>query len=58
MEVGTITDGYLDAEQTKGRWVSCHDHYQYDEEAAVRAVFQDRVDAGVLDSLHAVGRLG
>ncbi|MBW5249077.1 radical SAM protein [Streptomyces sp. P01-B04] len=58
MEVGTLTDGYMTAEQTEGRWVSCHDHYQYDEEAAVRATFQDRVDAGVLDCLNAVGRLG
>ncbi|MGW7350821.1 radical SAM protein [Streptomyces sp. NPDC054784] len=58
MEVGTVADGYLGAEETEGRWVSCHDHYQYDEEAAVRASFQDRVDAGVLDCLNAVGRLG
>ncbi|WP_326665469.1 radical SAM protein [Streptomyces sp. NBC_00385] len=58
MEVGTLTDGYMAAEQTEGRWVSCHDHYRYDEEAAVRATFQDRVDAGVLDCLNAVGRLG
>ncbi|MET8826365.1 radical SAM protein [Streptomyces sp. NPDC004610] len=58
MEVGTVTDGYLPAERTEGRWVSCHDHYRYDEEAAVRASFQDRVDAGVLDCLATAGRLG
>ncbi|GAA2132999.1 hypothetical protein GCM10009760_08670 [Kitasatospora kazusensis] len=56
-EVGTIRNGYLSAEETTGRWVTCHDGYQHADSAAARTAFHDRVDVTFLDHLHASGRL-
>ena len=56
-EVGSITDGYLPADQTAGRWVGCGHEYQFaDDELALRR-FADTVDAAVLDELSAAGKL-
>jgi uncharacterized protein len=55
-EVGTIEEGYLDVATVPERWTTCG--YEYDQAAApVMAEFADRVDAGLLDHLHATGRL-
>ncbi|MFD0531268.1 radical SAM protein [Kitasatospora arboriphila] len=51
-EVGTLADGYLPAHRTEGRWITCDDQYQHGENAAALAVFQDEVDAALLDLLH------
>jgi uncharacterized protein len=56
-EVGTITEGYLPEEVTAERLVTCQDLYRHEEEAAVRAAFQDRLDGILLDHLYATGRL-
>ncbi|MER5639744.1 radical SAM protein [Kitasatospora sp. NPDC002227] len=56
-EVGTLDDGYLGEQETEGRWITCYDQYQYGEQAARLAAFQDEVDAALLDRLHTAGRL-
>ncbi|MDH6578739.1 radical SAM protein [Kitasatospora sp. MAP5-34] len=56
-EVGTLEHGYLSEEETEGRWITCYDQYQYGENAAALAAFQDEVDAALLDRLNAAGRL-
>jgi uncharacterized protein len=50
-EVGTVSAGYLPAGQIEGRWVSCDHEYRYSEDARARALFQDTVDAALLDHL-------
>jgi uncharacterized protein len=56
--VGTVTDGYLPAEKTRDRWITCGDLYrQVDSEGAL-ASFRDTVDADLLDCLDEAGRLG
>lgn len=56
-EVGSTTGGYLPAEQTSERWISCGDMYSpspYDKDVAA---FRDAVDAALLDYLAETGRL-
>jgi uncharacterized protein len=56
-QVGTAASGYLPADQTTDRWISCDDSHQYsDDDAAVRE-FTDTVDAAFLDYLDETGRL-
>jgi uncharacterized protein len=55
--VGSAREGYLPAEQTEGRWVSCEQSYQYPDDERAMAAFQDEVDAALLDDLSATGRL-
>ena len=54
--VGTASAGYLPAEQTVGRWVSCEDRRQGEHDEVVTP-FADLADARFLDHLAAVGRL-
>lgn len=56
-EVGSVTDGYLPSAQTRPRWVSCADSYQYGEDERAAATFTDAVDADLLDYLDQTGRL-
>lgn len=55
--VGTITDGYLPAEATEGRWISCQDAHQLSASASAIRSFHDAVDGAVLDHLRHTGRL-
>lgn len=55
--VGHLDDGYLSAEETDGRWITCTDQYRHGENAAALAAFQDEVDGSLLDLLHTAGRL-
>jgi uncharacterized protein len=56
-QVGTIKNGYLPAEQTTDRWISCEDSCHYaDDDQTVKA-FNDEIDAQFLDYLHETGRL-
>lgn len=57
-QVGTVKDGYLPAEHTAGKWISCEESYQYEGDLSELTRFQDTVDAGLLDYLSATGRLG
>lgn len=57
-QVGTVRDGYLPRERTEGKWISCEEFYQYDDELSALTRFQDTVDAALLDYLSATGRLG
>ncbi len=56
-EVGTATDGYLSAEETTGRWISCGDQYETSPTDARFLDFHDTVDAALLDYLAETGRL-
>lgn len=56
-EVGTVDDGYLSAQRTGERWISCGDRYRLGESQQALADFRDAVDAALLDDLHATGRL-
>jgi uncharacterized protein len=55
--VGTVTNGYLPGEQTKSKWVSCEDFYQYHDDELDKQSFRDVVDAALLDYLAETGRL-
>ncbi len=55
--VGTVDTGYLPGEVTEGRWTSCEECYQYDEEMSTVLAFRDAVDAALLDYLSLTGRL-
>ncbi|HEY9389995.1 MAG TPA: radical SAM protein [Mycobacteriales bacterium] len=55
--VGTVDTGYLPSEVTEGRWTSCEECYQYDEEMSTVLAFRDAVDAALLDYLSLTGRL-
>jgi len=56
-QVGTITTGYLPAEQTTDRWITCEDSCHYaDDDQTIRA-FNDEIDAALLDYLDETGRL-
>ncbi|MGI5162415.1 radical SAM protein [Microbispora sp. CA-102843] len=57
-QVGTVRDGYLPADRTAGRWISCEESYQYAGDLSELTRFQDDVDAALLDYLSATGRLG
>ncbi|HEV2887683.1 MAG TPA: radical SAM protein [Jatrophihabitans sp.] len=56
-EVGSVDDGYLPTSQTGDRWLTCADKYQYADDTAALTIFQDTVDAALLDDLKAAGRL-
>ena len=56
-QVGTVTDGYLAPAQTQTRWVSCTHLKPFADGEVRRAVFQDTVDAALLDDLASAGRL-
>ena len=56
-EVGTTAGGYLPAQQTKDRWITCEDSYQYADSREAVAAFRDAVDADLLDYLDETGRL-
>jgi uncharacterized protein len=56
-QVGSITDGYLPAERTEGRWVSCEDSRQYASDGQSAVAFNDALDAAFLDYLDETGRL-
>ncbi len=55
-EVGTVDDGYLPADRTRDKWISCGDLYRQGDPQAL-AGFRDAVDAALLDDLHETGRL-
>ncbi|MDQ7911325.1 radical SAM protein [Phytohabitans sp. ZYX-F-186] len=55
-DVGTLESGYRDVAQVRDRWVTCGYEYRHADAEAMSA-FQDRVDARVLDYLHATNRL-
>ncbi len=57
-QVGTVRDGYLTAEQTRDRWISCDESYRYADDHAALTRFHDAVDAAHLDYLSSTGRLG
>ena len=57
LTVGTVDTGYLPGEVTEGRWTSCEECYQYDEEMSAVLAFRDAVDASLLDYLSLTGRL-
>lgn len=54
--VGTADTGYLPAADTEGRWVSCEDRRQNEDDEGVASV-TDLADARFLDHLAATGRL-
>ena len=56
-EVGSLRDGYLPAEETKDRWVSCDELNDYGGDPSAFTSFRDRVDAWILDQLTAAGKL-
>jgi uncharacterized protein len=56
-EVGSATAGYLPAEQTRDRWISCGDMYDPSPDDKDVAAFRDAVDAALLDYLSQTGRL-
>lgn len=56
-QVGTVTEGYLPAEQTTDRWISCEDNRQYSDDDQALALFSDAVDGAHLDYLDETGRL-
>lgn len=56
-QVGTVTDGYLPAEETSGLWVSCEDSRRYADGSRNVTAFNDLVDARFLDYLDEAGRL-
>lgn len=56
-EVGTADAGYLPAEVTHSRWVSCGDLYDPPPNDPTVAAFRDKVDAALLDYLAQTGRL-
>jgi uncharacterized protein len=56
-QVGTITDGYLPADQTTDRWISCEDSCRYTTDDEAIRTFYDQIDAAFLDYLHETGRL-
>ena len=56
-QVGDVADGYLAPAETRSRWVSCSHLTQLAEQDARRDLFQDTVDAALLDDLAAAGRL-
>lgn len=53
-EVGTVTGGYRQG--VDSRWIACQDLYRHDEDEQP-TVFQDSVDAALLDYLDQTGRL-
>jgi uncharacterized protein len=55
--VGDITNGYLPAEQTTDRWISCEDSCRYTTDDQTIRTFHDTIDAAFLDYLHETGRL-
>ena len=55
--VGTVVDGYLPAEQTQDRWISCEDNRRYASDGEPMTEFNDAVDAAFLDYLDETGRL-
>lgn len=56
-EVGSVDDGYLPAAETSDRWQTCFDKYRFAEDAAKVELFQDTVDAALLDDLRSAGQL-
>jgi uncharacterized protein len=56
-EVGTAGGGYLPADVTRSRWISCGDMYDPPPDDPTVAAFRDRVDAALLDHLAEIGRL-
>jgi len=56
-EVGTAGAGYLPAEVTHSRWISCGDMYNPPPNDPTVAAFRDKVDAALLDYLAQTGRL-
>jgi uncharacterized protein len=56
-EVGTLVDGYLPAEVTRERWLSCGDRYDPPPNDPSVIAFRDAVDAALLDYLAETGRL-
>lgn len=55
--VGTVDEGYLPADQTGDRWISCDANYLELSGPDTVARFDDQVDAALLDYLSATGRL-
>lgn len=56
-EVGTADAGYLPAEVTRSRWISCGDMYDPPPNDPMAIAFRDKVDAALLDYLAQTGRL-
>ena len=56
-EVGTAGAGYLPAEVTHSRWISCGDMYNPPPDDPAVVAFRDKVDAALLDYLAQTGRL-
>jgi uncharacterized protein len=56
-EVGTATAGYLPADVTRSRWLSCGDRYDPPPNDPSVVAFRDTVDAALLDYLADTGRL-
>jgi uncharacterized protein len=56
-EVGTAAGGYLPAEVTRSRWISCGDLYDPPPNHPLFVAFRDAVDAALLDYLAETGRL-
>jgi uncharacterized protein len=56
-EVGTAGGGYLPADVTQSRWISCGDMYDPPPSDPVAGAFRDEVDAALLDYLAQTGRL-
>ena len=56
-QVGTAATGYLPAEETADRWISCEDNYHYEDDDKTVRSFRDTIDAAYLDYLDKTGRL-
>jgi uncharacterized protein len=56
-EVGSASAGYLPAERTRDRWISCGDMYDRSPDDEDVVAFRDTVDAALLDYLAETGRL-
>ena len=56
-EVGTVTSGYLPADQSRNRWISCGDGRSVIDDDATVEAFENAVDAAYLDYLDRAGQL-
>jgi uncharacterized protein len=56
-QVGAAATGYLPAEETADRWISCEDNYHYEDDDKTVRSFRDKIDAAYLDYLDKTGRL-